>query len=73
MSVSYAKLRELMVKYKIQHEVMRKEADVTTSEIAKIKKDQYMTLQSLERITRYLTIVVGQRVKIDDILTFIDD
>jgi DNA-binding Xre family transcriptional regulator len=73
MSVSYAKLREIMIKYKIQHEAMRKATGCTTSEIAKINKDEYMTLQSLERITRYLTQIVKHRVKVDDILTFLDD
>jgi DNA-binding Xre family transcriptional regulator len=73
MSVSYEKLRIIMAKYRISGEMLRKETSISTTEAAKINKDVYMTLQSLERITRYLTQVVKRRVKVDDIITFVDD
>jgi DNA-binding Xre family transcriptional regulator len=73
MSVSYAKLREIMIKNKIKHEVMRLATGCTTSEIAKINKDEYMTLQSLESVTKYLSGILKQSVGVDDIISFIDD
>jgi predicted transcriptional regulator len=73
MSVSYEKLRIIMTKYRITGEMLRKETGISTTEAAKINKDIYMTMESTERITRYLSRVMGRRVWVDDILNFIDN
>jgi len=70
MSVSYDKLRNILRIYKIKHYTLRKETGLTTSEIAKINKDMYLTLQSAEQIARYLSTVTGKRVRIDDLMEF---
>ncbi len=68
--VSYEKLRMIMTKYKIKQYTLRAKTGISISEAVKINKDEYMTLQSIERITKYLSGVLGRKVRVEDILTF---
>lgn len=60
-----------MTKYRITGEMLRHETGITTSEAAKINKDTYMTLQSLERIVKYLSKKLSHNVGIDNIVTIL--
>jgi DNA-binding Xre family transcriptional regulator len=72
MPISYMKLRKLLVEYDITHEKLRKGTGLTTTEVAKIRKGNYMNLQSIELIIKYLNQTTGKKLKIDDILDFVD-
>lgn len=62
MAISYSKLRELLIKKRIQKKMLHQEAKISNDVIAKIDKDEYMNLESLERIARYLGVSIGDLV-----------
>jgi DNA-binding Xre family transcriptional regulator len=71
--VSYLKLREMKRVNKIRNYMIHNATGITHDELAKINKDEYMTLQSIERILKYLSTVLNRQIKIEDILDFVDD
>jgi DNA-binding Xre family transcriptional regulator len=73
MSVSYDRLRVIMAKYKIKLGTLRKETGSTTTEIAKINKDVYVKLETAVKITKYISKIVGRRVRIEDLMEFKED
>jgi DNA-binding Xre family transcriptional regulator len=73
MGVSYEKLRMMMAKHKIKGWMLREKTGISATEAAKINKDVYMTMQSTEKILKYLSQVSNKPMRVEDILTFIDD
>ena len=70
MGVSYLKLREILRISKIKHYMIHDDTGITHDELAKINKDQYMTLQSAEIITRYLSEKLDKQFIIEDLMEF---
>lgn len=64
MAISYRKLREILVDRQIQKRILHIEANLSNDVIAKIDKDEYMSLESLERIARYLGVDIGDLVEL---------
>lgn len=59
MAITYLKLRELLLKRKIQNKELKVMAKVSHDTIAKIFKDEYMSGESLEKIARCLGVDIG--------------
>ena len=64
MGISYRKLRELMIELKMQKKTLHMDAGISNDVIAKIDKDEYMALESLERIARFLNVDIGDLVEV---------
>jgi len=64
MAISYRRLREILVERKIQKKVLHKEGKISNDVIAKIDKDEYMSLESLEKIARFLGVDIGDIVEL---------
>lgn len=64
MSVSYRKLREIMHKRDIQYKYLKIESRVNHDTLAKIKKDEYISLSALEKIAIALDVEIGDLVEI---------
>lgn len=65
--VSYEKLRILMVKRKIEWKHIIAGANITQYTARKLKRDEYIELQTLERICNYLECTPNE------ILEFIEE
>ena len=65
MGVSYKKLFKLLIDRKITNAQLIKQAGVSANIITRMKKDEYISLESIERICTALGCGV------DDILVFI--
>jgi DNA-binding Xre family transcriptional regulator len=49
---------------------LKAEAHLSNEELSKINKEEYMTLQSLENIARYLSKVAGYKIDIGDLVSY---
>lgn len=68
MGISYTGLREFMIKNRIQKKQLKAHARVSNDVISKIDKDEYMTLESLEKIAVALKEITGEKVDIGDLV-----
>jgi putative transcriptional regulator len=68
MGISYLKLRELLIEKKIKKQTLHNEAGLSNLTLAKINKDEYMDMESLEKIVRYIRKVTNENVDIGDIV-----
>lgn len=59
MGVSYRKMRELLFDKKIQMQTMAKETHLSPTTLAKINKDEYLSMETLEVICKYLNANLG--------------
>lgn len=59
MGVSYAKLRELLIKRGIQRKELKAATGIGVESLAKINKDEYISLANLEKIAKYLDVDIG--------------
>jgi DNA-binding Xre family transcriptional regulator len=66
-------MRILLAKYRIKYTDLHIKAGLTNAEVAKINKDEYLTLQSVERAVKYISEVSKRQIKVDNILTFNDE
>lgn len=57
--ISYLKLRELLRERGISHKELYEKAHVGNNALARIQKDGYMDMESLEKIARYLNVEFG--------------
>lgn len=64
MGISYRKLRELLIERKMKRLDLHKQAGIGNVTLSKINKDEYMDMESLERIARYLEVDIGDIVEI---------
>lgn len=69
MAVSYRKLRELMIKYRIKTYEIKESTGLSNGVLSKINKNEYIQLEKLDLICQYLEKRIqqetGQAVKID--------
>lgn len=68
MGVSYRRLRELLIKYKVKNYEMKKSTGLSNNVLAKIKKDEYIQLDKLECIMGYLDEIVGRKLEYEDVM-----
>ena len=68
MSISYSKLRELLIKYKIKTYELKEGTGLSNGVLAKIRKDEFIQLDKLECIMEYLDGVTGKKVGFEDIM-----
>ena len=54
MAVQYNRLRKLLIDKKMKKSALTELADVSSSTIAKLNRDEYVSLEVLERICRAL-------------------
>lgn len=54
MAISYRKLRELLHDKKIKRYKLQKDLNLSSATTAKIDKDEYMSMEILEKIVLYL-------------------
>lgn len=67
MAVSYNRLFHLLVDKKMNNARLSKEAGISLNIVARLKKDEYVSMESVEKICRALDCSV------DEILEFIED
>ena len=65
MAVQYNKLFKLLIDRKMTNTQLMKQAGFSANIITRLKKDEYISLESIERICKALNVGV------DDILEFI--
>lgn len=66
MAVQYNKLFKLLIDRKMTNTQLMKQAGFSANIITRLKKDEYISLESIERVCKALNVGV------DDILEFID-
>lgn len=66
MAVQYNKLFKLLIDRKMTNTQLMKQAGFSANIITRLKKDEYISLESIERICKALNVGV------DDILEFIE-
>jgi len=66
MGISYAKLRELLIARKISRKELKANTNLSNGVLARIDKDEYMSLEALERIARSLNVDIGDIVQLKD-------
>lgn len=64
MSISYNRLRKLLIDKKMSPSELRKLADIAPNTMTRMKKDQEVSLQVLERICDVLGADIGEVVEI---------
>ena len=67
MAVQYNKLFKLMIDRKMSTAELRKEAGFSANIITKLKRDSYISLDSVEKICKVM------KCGVDDILEFVPD
>jgi len=59
MAISYRKLRELLIEKDIPRKRLKIMARVSNEVMSKIDKDEYMSMETLERLARSLNVQPG--------------
>ena len=67
MAVSYKKLFHLMIEKKMTNSQLQKQAGFSANIITRLKRDEYISLESVESICRVM------KCGVDDILEFISE
>jgi putative transcriptional regulator len=62
MGISYRGLRELLIERGIQRKTLKNDLGLSSKTVAKINKDEYLDLETLELIGRYLGVQVGDMI-----------
>ena len=66
MAVQYNRLWKLLIDKKMKKSALTKLADVSSSTIAKLNRDEYVSLEVLERICRALRCDIGDVVELTE-------
>ena len=66
MPVSYDKLWKMLIDKKMKKSALTELADVSSSTIAKLNRDEYVSLEVLERICRALRCDIGDVVELTE-------
>ena len=66
MTVCYKKLWKLLIDKKMKKSALTELADVSSSTIAKLNRDEYVSLEVLERICRALRCDIGDVVELTE-------
>ena len=67
MAVSYKKLFHLMIEKKMTNSQLQKQAGFSANIITRLKRDEYISLESVESICRVM------KCGVDDILEFVSE
>mgnify|MGYP001339346297 CR=1 FL=1 len=59
MAVSYIKLWKLLLDKKLKRVDLKKEANISSSTLAKLGKDEYVSMEIMERICESLAADIG--------------
>ena len=59
MAISHVKLWKLLLDKKMKKTDLRKAADLSTNTLAKLSKDQFVTMEAIGRICKALSCDVG--------------
>jgi DNA-binding Xre family transcriptional regulator len=62
--VSYRKLRRILFERRILLKVLRQNLHIGADTLSKINKDNYMSLETLEKIARFLDVNIGDIVEL---------
>jgi len=68
--ISYKKVRDLIEDSDIQHKDIQIEAGLSRDTLAKLEKDEYISMDSLERLARYLSERTNKRLQPSDLFEF---
>lgn len=63
MPITYMKLREILAERNIKWTEIRKNCGISTDVIARINKNEYVSLQTLDKIAEYLKVDIGDIVQ----------
>ena len=66
MAVQYNRLWKLLIDKKMKKSALTELADVSSSTIAKLNRDEYVSLEVLERICRALRCDIGHVVELTE-------
>lgn len=66
MAVQYNRLWKLLIDKKMKKSALTELADVSSSTIAKLNRDEYVSLEVLERICRALRCDIGDVVELTE-------
>jgi putative transcriptional regulator len=66
LAISYLKLREILREREIQNKALKVMAKISHDTIAKISKDKFISLESLEKIARALDAEIGDIISLKD-------
>ena len=66
MAVQYNRLWKLLIDKKMKKSALTELADVSSSTIAKLNRDEYVSLEVLERICRALCCDIGDVVELTE-------
>ena len=67
MAVQYNRLWKLLIDKKMKKSALTELADVSSSTIAKLNRDEYVSLEVLERICRALRCDIGDVVELTEV------
>lgn len=73
MAISYRKLRKLLKVHKIQMQQIRMATGISHNVLAKIRKDEYMQLDNLDKICGCLEDVLNRKVDFCDVVERVID
>ena len=59
MAVSYIKLWKLLLDKKLKRVDLKREANISSSTLAKLGKDEYVSMEIMERICEFLDADIG--------------
>jgi DNA-binding Xre family transcriptional regulator len=68
--ISYKKLRDLIDELDLQHKDIQIETGLTRNTLAKLEKDASISMDSLEKLAKYLSKVAGKKLQPSDLFEF---
>jgi putative transcriptional regulator len=60
MAISYKKLRDILFDKQIQFKILEKNTGISHTTLSKINKDEYISLETLDIIARYLNVDISE-------------
>ncbi|MFQ9515810.1 MAG: helix-turn-helix domain-containing protein [Eubacterium sp.] len=66
MAVTYKKLWKLLIDKEIKKSELQKQAEISGNVLTRLNKDEYVSMESLEKICRTLKCNIGEIVEFDD-------
>jgi DNA-binding Xre family transcriptional regulator len=64
MGITYKRLREIKIQRRLHWQDIQNGSGISAGTIVKINKDEYITLNNLEKIARFLNCDIGDLVEI---------
>lgn len=70
MAISYNRARTIIAEERLRHQDIRKDTGLSNDVLAKLEKDEYMNMESLERLAKYLSVKRKKRLQPSDLYEF---